>query len=187
MTIDFLRLFDSPITVCFASQCLSKTFSSHPNCDLGPPDKKSSPCTTTLIPRSLQQNEHGLAVPRALAYASSQFAAASRVPYSDTLNLPYSGKVQSGDNMADIGTKVLDRDTIQTDSTSRVWGLLVERVCERTPSHPHLRRAADHLEQQEEPHCKPSWKGNAHAPSCDACSGKPVKRGRQQRLRAKAM
>ena len=96
-------------------------------------------------------------------------------------------KVQSGDNMADIGTKVLDRDTIQTDWTCRVWGLLVERVCERTPSHPHLRRAADHLEQQEEPHCKPSWKGNAHAPSCDACSGKPVKRGRQQRLRAKAM
>ena len=98
MTIDFLGLLDSPITVCFASKCLSETFPSHPNCDLVPPDKKSSPCTTTLIPRSLQQNEHGLAVPRAkpcsvrtLAYASSQFAAASRVPYSDTLNLPYSG------------------------------------------------------------------------------------------------
>ena len=98
MTVYFLRLLDSPITVCFASKCLSKTCSSHPNCDLGPPDKKSSPCTTTLIPRSLQQNEHGLAVPRGkpcsvrtLAYASSQFAAASRVPCSDTLNLPYSG------------------------------------------------------------------------------------------------
>ena len=62
MTVDFLRLLDSPITVCFASKCLSKAFSSHPCWDLGPPDKKSSPCTTTLIPRSLQQNEHGLPI-----------------------------------------------------------------------------------------------------------------------------
>ena len=37
-----------------------------------------------------------------------------------------------------------------SDSTSRVWGLLVERGCERTPPYPHLRRVADHLEQQEE-------------------------------------
>ena len=61
---------------------------------------------------------------------------------------------------------------------------ILQELCERTPSYPHLRRAADHLEQQEEPHCKPNWKVNAHATSDDACSGRPVKRGRQQRLRA---
>ena len=36
-------------------------------------------------------------------------------------------------------------------------------LAERTPSYPHPCRAADHLEQQEEPHCKSSWNGNAHA------------------------
>ena len=35
-------------------------------------------------------------------------------------------------------------------------------VVKGTPSYPHL---PDHLEHQEERHCKPSWKGNAHAPA----------------------
>ena len=60
------------------------------------------------------------------------------------------------------------------------------RVCERTPSYPHLRRATDHLEQQEEPHCKPSWNANAHAASYDACGGRLVKRGRQQEVAGKS-
>ena len=41
------------------------------------------------------------------------------------------------------------------------------------------------LWRKEEPHCKSSWKGNAYTLSNVACSGRPVKRGRQQRLRAK--
>ena len=67
--------------------------------------------------------------------------------------------------MADIGAKVLDWDTMQkSDSTSRVWGLLVERVCERTLPYTHPRCDADCQEEQEELHCKSSWNGNAHAP-----------------------
>ena len=63
-----------------------------------PPHKKSSQWTTILVKGSLDQNEHELGTPRVnpcsvktLAYASSQFAAVSRVPHSDTLNLPDSG------------------------------------------------------------------------------------------------
>ena len=53
-----------------------------------------------------------------------------------------------------------------------------ERECERTLPYPHLRCART-------THCKLNWKENAHAPSFDACSGRPAKRNRQQRLRAK--
>ena len=56
-------------------------------------------------------------------------------------------KVQSGDNIADIGAKVLERDTIQeqwktwdvSDWSGRVRGLLADLVCARTPPHPHQR------------------------------------------------
>ena len=45
----------------------------------------------------------------------------------------------------------------------RLFFAFFDFLAERTPSYPHPRRAADHLEQQEEPHCKSSWNGNAHA------------------------
>ena len=60
--------------------------------------------------------------------------------------------------------------------------LFCTRLCKRTPPYPHPRRAAACPEEQEEPHCKSSWNGNAHAPRYDTCSASPMQRGRRQRF-----
>ena len=72
-----------------------------------------------------------------------------------------------------------------SDSTNGVRGLLVERVCERTPSYANPGRAADNLEQQEEHPMQVELERERHSPSYDTSSGVPVQRGRRLMVRAK--